>query len=338
MATIGNLALTLTDWAKRVDPNGSIATVIELLNQDNSILDDMLWLEANSATGHRTTVRTGLPTATWRKLNYGVPKGKSTTAQVTDTMGMLEVYAEIDKDLANFNSNVAAFRMSEDMAFLEGINQQMATALFYETELANPERLTGLAPRYSSLAAGNGVNIIDALGSGSDNTSIYLVCWSDRTVAGIFPKGSKAGISQEDLGIQTVLDGNTPPGQFQAYRTHYQWKAGLSLRDWRYVVRVANIDVSDLAGVSPANLITLLIRAIHKIPSMAPYSKLPAEGVSRAAIYVNRAVATWLDIQALNKTNVWLGREEWAGKMVTMFRGIPIRTVDAILNTEARVT
>ncbi len=338
MAAIGNLALTLSDHAKRMDPAGGVSTIIELLAQDNAILDDMLWREGNLPTGHQTTVRTGLPTATWRLLNYGVAPSKSTTAKVTDACGMLDALSKIDVELANINGNSAEFRLSEDRAFLEGMNQQMATALFYGNQSVNPEQITGIAPRYSSLSAGNATNIIDALGSSTDNTSIYLVCWSDLTVHGIFPKGSTAGLQQKDMGIELVNDDNTPAGQYRAYRTYFTWKAGLSLRDWRYVVRIANIDVSDLAGASPANLITLLIRALHKIPSMSPYSKMPAEGVSRAALYCNRAVATWLDIQALNKTNVHLKMQEWDGKMVTMFRNIPLRVCDAILNTESRVT
>lgn len=329
MATLSTLSITLADWAKRQDPNEKTARIVEILNQSNEILADMMWLEGNLPTGHRTTIRTGLPSATWRRLNYGVPKAKSTTVQVTDACGMLEVYSENDKDLVELNGDAAAFRMSEDVAFIEGISQQVATAIFYESQTTSPERITGLSPRYNSLSAGNATNIIDALGSGSDNTSMWLVVWGDRTVHGIYPKASKVGLSSTDKGVQTVLDSNTPQGQYEAYRTHYQWKCGMSLRDWRYVVRVCNIDVSDLAGATPANLINYLIRAIHKIPNLKS---------GKAAIYANRAIMTWLDIQALNKTNVWLGRTEFDGAEVTSFRGIPLRTVDAILNTEARIT
>jgi hypothetical protein len=328
MATIGNLALSLSDWAKRLDPGGKTARIVEILNQTNHILEDMMWVEGNLPTGHRTTIRTGLPVATWRKLNYGVPRGKSTSAQVQDVTGMLEVYSEVDKALADLNGNSAEFRLSEDKAFIEGMNQQAATALVYESETANPERITGLAPRFNTLAADNATNIIDAGGTGTDNTSIWLIVWGDMTCHGIFPKGSRGGLRQKDLGEQTVFDGNAPPGQYQAYRTHYKWDFGLSLRDWRYVVRVCNLDVSDLAGASPVNLINLLIRAINKIPNME---------VGRPAIYCNRAVKTWLEIQVLNKPNMALKWEDWAGKPVLTFRGIPIRTVDAILNTEARV-
>jgi hypothetical protein len=331
MATIGNLNPTYVDWAKRTDPSGKIDTIVELLAQTNEVLTDATVLEANERTGHRTTVRTGLPSVAWRMLNYGVPNSKSTTAQITDAIGMLEAYAEIDKDLAQLNGNSAEFRLSEDRAFIEAMNQTMATTVFYGNTAATPERFLGFAPRYSSLSANNGSNIVDGGGTASANTSMWLVCWSPNTCHMIFPKGSQAGLSHRDLGEHTLTDG--AGGQYQGFRTHYQWKAGLTLRDWRYAVRIANIDTTANAGglqsTTPPNLIRLMVRAMSRLHSM---------GMGRTAFYANRTVKTWLDIQAMDKTNVQLRLDEFDGKPVTSFRGIPIRTVDALLNTESRVT
>jgi hypothetical protein len=131
MATIGATALTYADWAKRMDDGYHVAVIIELLSQTNEILDDMLVVEGNLPTGHKTTVRTGLPQATWRLLNTGVPNAKSTTAQIVDTCGNLETYAVIDKDVADLNGNTADFRLSEVKAFLEGMSQQVAAHLIY---------------------------------------------------------------------------------------------------------------------------------------------------------------------------------------------------------------
>ncbi|MCQ4021275.1 major capsid protein, partial [Klebsiella pneumoniae] len=132
-------------------------------------------VEGNLPTGHRTTIRSGLPSATWRLLNYGVQPSKSTTVQVTDGIGMLETYAEIDKSLADLNGNTAEFRLSEDRAFIEAMNQQMAQTLFYGDTSVNPQQFMGLSSRYSDLTATNAQNIIDAGGTGTDNTSIWLI-------------------------------------------------------------------------------------------------------------------------------------------------------------------
>lgn len=328
MAAIGNTALTYTDWAKRYN-DGKISVIVELLSQTNEILDDMRWVEGNLPTGHRTSVRTGLPQGTWRQLNYGVQPTKSTTSQVTDACGMLETYSEIDKALADLNGNTAEFRLSEDKAFLEGLSQQMAQTIFYGNTATTPEKFTGLGPRYNTVNAGaaqSAQNIIDAGGTGSDNTSIWLVVWGDLTVHGIFPKGSKAGIQMRDLGEQTLLD--AAGNRYQGYRTHYKWDAGLTVRDWRYAVRIANIDVSDLGGATPPDLVKFMIKATHKVPSLK---------TGQPVFYMNRTGRQWLDIQAANKENVMLKMSEFEGRPVREFLGIPIRTCDQILNTEDRV-
>jgi hypothetical protein len=328
MATIGNEDLTLLDWAKRLDPDGKTASIVEILAQTNAILEDMSWLEGNLPTGHRTTVRTGLPQAAWRKLNQGVPKSKSRTAQIDEATGMLEAYSEVDVDLAKLNGNTAAFRFSESTAFMEGMSQQMAETLFYGNNIGGAE-FVGLAPRFATAAPAaspNAVNVIDGGGTGSDNASIWLCVWGPQTVHGIFPKGSMAGLQHRDLGEDTVSDADG--NQFQAYRDHYQWKAGIALRDWRYVVRIANVDVSDLSTGSAADLITLMIKAIHRVPNLR---------AGRPCFYANRTISQYLDIQALNKANVQLSMREYEGHFITSFRGIPIKTVDRLIDTEAQV-
>ncbi len=346
MATIGGTALTLTDWGKRMDDDGKVARIVNILSQTNEVLDDMLWVEGNLPTGHKTTVRTGLPSAYWRLLNMGIPTGKSTTAQITDACGMLEAYSQLDKDLAELNGNSDEFRLSEDLAFLEGMNQQMASQLFYGNTTANPQGFNGLAQRYPSVStatAQTANNVIDAGGTGSTNTSVWVVSWGPNTVHGIFPKGRLAGLQMRNLGEEPAYDANN--NQYRALKTHFKWDAGLVVRDWRYAVRVANIDVTTLSGATPPDLIKLLIRALHRLPtapvkaSNVQRTDAPDGGmiVGTTAIYCNRAVGAWLDIQATNKTNMLLRIDEFAGKPVTSFRGVPIRTVDALLNTEARV-
>src|ERR1044071_8435302 len=102
MATLGQSGkVTLLDIAKSMDPDGSVAAVAELLTQTNEILLDMPWIEGNMPTGHKGTVRTGLPTAIWRQMYQGVPPSKSVRAQIEDACGMLETRAELDRDVAD---------------------------------------------------------------------------------------------------------------------------------------------------------------------------------------------------------------------------------------------
>jgi len=346
MATLGATALTYLDWAKRVDDGYQIASIIEMLSQTNEILEDMLVIEGNLPTGHKTTVRTGLPQATWRLLNQGVPNAKSTTAQIVDTCGNLETYAVIDKDIADLNGNTASFRLSEVKAFLEGMSQQVAATVVYGNQFINPERFTGFAPRYSTKNTTNSMtanNVLDGGGTSSTNSSIWIVTWGADTCHATFPKGKVTGLQHRDMGEWPVTDssGNT----YQAYRDHFKWEIGLVLRDWRYVVRIGNVDVTQLTGVAAANLINLLVRGLYRLPT-APVSATTIQtsdspevraNMGRTVIYCNRVLRTYLDLQAMNKTNVLLRIEEFDGKPVTTFRGIPIRTVDAVLNNEAQI-
>ena len=329
MATIGANALTLADWAKRLDPDGKVPMVVELLSQTNQMLDDMLFVEGNLPTGHRTTVRTGLPSVSWRRLNEGVAPSKSTTAQVDEQCGMLEAYCEVDKDLAELNGNTAEFRLSEASAFIEAMSQEMQSTMIYGNASTAPEEFNGLAQRYAAL----GQNCISGSGSGSDNSSIYLCLWGGQTVHGLFPKGSKAGLQHEDLGLVTVeTTAGVAGNRMRAYQDHWQWKCGLSVRDWRYVVRIANIDISNLvAKSSAADLIELMIKAIHRIPNL---------GAGRAAFYMNRTVFQMLDIQRRDDviTGGGLVYADVDGKVVPTVRGIPIRIVDALFETEATVS
>ena len=340
MATLASSALTLGEWATRLDPGGKPAAVIELLGQTNEMLTDMLWMQCNDGAGHKTTVRTGLPTATWRLLNYGVQKSKSTTAQVRDSTGMLEAYSEIDKALADLNGNTAEFRMGEDMAFIESMNQGMQGTVVYGNTTTTPERFTGLAPRFSSLSAPNGGNIVNAGGSSNTNTSIWLIGWGQNTCHGLFPKGSKAGLQVRDLGEVPLYDANN--NTYQGYRTHFKWDCGLTVRDWRFVVRIANINVT-AGAVTTSNLVNTLIAAVNKLPFVSAAGNSPPPGGTKpgqvnTAFYCNRTVRAALDIQAMAKTNNFLTIETRDSKPYTAFRGIPIRICDQITNAEGNVS
>ena len=352
MATLGSTATTYLDWGRRIDPDGKIARIIDILSQTNEILDTMLTLESNEATGHVSTQRTGLPQATWRLFNQGVQPTKSTTAQVKDTCGMLETQSQIDVALAKLNGNTAEFRLSEDVAFLEGMNQQMAAAIFYSNSLLTPQQILGLAPRYATvntLNAQTANNVIDCGGTGSTNTSIYLLVWGPNYIHGIFPKATKAGLDMIDLseGRPDGIPVFNPDGsRMLAYLTHFKWLNGLCVRDWRYGARAANIDVTQLANPVAVNLLNVLIKLVHKLPTtpigVANVQKTDAPGgddvsMGQTFFYVNRTLATYLDIQAVNGARVFLKEDEWHGKAITTFRKVPIMTVDQIVNTEARV-
>jgi hypothetical protein len=321
---------TLLDVSKRYAPDGGISDIAELMTETNEILEDMPWHEGNLPTGHRHTIRTGLPAPTWRKLYGGVQPTKSTTAQVTDQVGMLEAYAEVDKALADLNGNTAAFRLSEDRAHIDGMSKELGQTLFYGNETTEPEAFTGLGPRYSSLSAANADNIIDHGGNDSDLTSIWLVVWGDQGAFGIYPKGSKAGLEHEDKGQVTIENVDGASGRMEAYRSHYKHTAGLGLKDWRQVVRIANVDLSTLDTLTSTDeLVVSMVRASEKVHNLK---------AGRAVWYMNRRVRTALRLGILEKIANNLTWESVAGKTVMMFDEIPVKRCDALISGETRVT
>jgi hypothetical protein len=269
----------------------------------------------------------------YRTPHHGKDGLADTTAQVDEATAILEAWSSVDEDLAELNGNQKQFRLSEARAYIEAMNQEMAQTLFYGNQGTAPEEFTGLAPRYSSLSAGNADNIIDASGASTDNYSIWLIVWGEQTAFMTFPKGSKAGLVHNDLGIQTVQTNTTVmPNQLRAYQDQWKWKCGFVLKDWRYVVRIANIDVSDLVGLTSApDLTELMIKAMYRVPNLR---------LGTPAFYMNRTTIEKLDI--LRRRDVegggGLTYENIDGKRVMSFRGVPIRLCDQLVTETTAVT
>lgn len=338
MATLSNTQLTLLDHAKRTDPSGKIGEIVNILAQRNRILDDMITREGSLPNGDQAIISTGLPDVYYKLANAGTPESKSETTQVTENAALLVGRSNLDLQVAKNGGNVNKLRMSESLQFMEAMSQKMAQTLFYGTN-ANPKEFVGFSPRYSDLSAANAENILDAGGTGSDNASVWLVGWGDRSIHGIFGKGSKAGLEHADLGITNdVRDADGNP--YRAYQDEFTWSNGLMVRDWRYAARVANIDVSDLVGQTGTQALTAAT-SITKMMTRA-IDRLPETDSVKASFYVNRTVASHLRIVAQEKSSSVLaiepGTNQFGKTIHTLtFLGIPVRLVDQLVSTEARV-
>lgn len=343
MATLGTGWPTLLDVAKRTDPKGSIPMIAEILAETNDIHDDIPWIEGNLPTGHQNTVRTSRPTPTFRLLNQGIQPAKSSTGQVVDTVALLESRSNIDVEVANLNGNTAQFRLSESKAHIQSMMETFADTLVTGDTSVNPERFNGLQSRYFSLGTTytTSSQLIDAGGTGSDNTSIWLVGWSPETVFGIYPKGSRAGLQNKDLGEQTVEDASNAGYFYQAYSSLFTWKCGLSIKDYRYVVRICNVDVSNLATASDstdnsANILKYMSMAIDRLPQV--------NDSIRPVFYMTRDTLSMLRIKMQDKSNVYLKLGDLYAESIPRrtrpltYMDIPCRRVDKITETETRIT
>jgi len=336
--------LTLVELAKRT-LSGQHLTIAEVLAETNEMLLDAVWIESNQPTSHITSKRVSLPAGTWRKVNSGVYREASTTLQIVETIGLCESYSVVDKFLVDIAANPREFRSQEDLAFVEGLSQTLADALFRDAATvipgdmsANPERFNGFVIRYNALNATGNVQDEGGTAAANDTTSVWIIQWSPSMVHMVYPKGSKMGIEVRDLGEQTVQAGLMTTGtdistvsssgtitEYQAYRTHFKIACGLVVRDDRCVQRLANIDA--LGGTAPLdedNIIVML-------------NKLPYQG-KNAVIYANADTKTQLDILAKDAGSLSVATtNDVFGRPVTLFRGVPVRRVDAITNTETGI-
>jgi hypothetical protein len=333
MAGIGNKYLSLADKFKRENPDGTTADIIETLNQQNPMVQDWVAVECNDGTSHVTTIRTGMPEPTWKGLYGYVQPTKSSTAQVKDATGLAEDWVEVAEDLLDLSSDPAGLMLSEAYAHLEGMNQAVASTFFYGDQKSAPAKFTGLAPRFNTLAGTYGRQVVSADGVGSDNTSIWFVGHGENTVHMLYPKGTQAGLVRKPIGIETKTDADG--GVLRVMREQFKWHIGLSVRDPRYVARVANIDVSDLKADAStgANLFRQLVTAHWRL-----HSRRVPNG--QMVIYANPTILEYLDHQsreAGSKLHLTWSENGPNSQPVLMFRGIPIRETDALLNTEAAV-
>ena len=334
MATLDTTAqLTLLELANRIDPQGNLAVIAEILHKSNPVLNDIPWVEANATTFHKITQRLTLPTGEWRKVNAGVGIEASETRVINETIGMLETYSEVDKAIVDMAPNPKAVRMTEAKAFIEGLSQTWATALFYSNSATDSEEPNGLAPRLDATSQDNVISA-GSTSTAGDLTSIYVVQWGEDKVHGIYPRNSKtAGIEHRDLGevTKTVFDaaGASTSKQFQAYRDHFKLNFGLAVRDNRCIARLCNIEVTGTTNIFDEDDLIALI------------NEMPYEGAG-AVIYVPSVILTQMQIKLKDKTNVYYtpGEDGYAlsGKPPMYFQGIPVRKVGAIVKTESLVS
>lgn len=337
MTTLGGTYLNIMDMIQREKPDHSIATVGEILNQQNPALNDISMATCNDGTQNITYVRTKLPSASLLSVGGGVPLDKSNVSQITDITSRIGVASEISKRIADLNGNSAAQRALEAKAMLEALNQKAMNLWFYGNATTgipttpDPLAFDGLSKRYGLLSGGNAEQIIDAGGTGSDNASVWFVVNGPKTVSGLVPLGAGVGIKHTPVNGGVAVSKTLSSGNIdEVYQDIWEWHLGQKVEDWRGAVRICNIDASNLVSESgAADLIKLMIKAQHRLE--------PVEGLGTPIIYVSRTVAQMLDIQALYKASGNLTVDSVDGKRKTMFRGYQIRTVHQLLDTESRV-
>ena len=324
---------TLHDLVLAQDPNGSQAKIVEALSKRLPLLDYMTFQTGNLPTGHRVTTETSLPSIGYRAFNEGVETGKYTTGQFDEVVGLMEGHSQLDVELANLNGNSAAYRQSVDMRFLRSFKAEFESGVIYNSTAASKKKFNGLAPRYNALTGTpyykQMVDSTVGTGSGTDLTSVWLVCFGPDAVFGITPKGSPSGLTMHDMGIQMVTDAAS--NRFRAYETIWNWSVGLCVADAESVVRICNIDTGD-ASLTDQTLINDMTKA---------YFRLRDPSAGRCVWLANRTINEVLFTQArdfVTGSTLSIKNDIETGKPLTHFMGIPLVVTDSILNTETAIS
>ena len=336
--------VNLLDLAKMTAPDGSIAPdIVQMMMQVNDVLRLMPFMTGNQTMGHQSVSNVGLPKGTYRRIYGKVKPTKGHQVQLVDTCAELAARSVIDKTIIDLagkdNSEGRKVRMNEDRNHIEGMSQQIAEGIIYGNEAELPEGMTGLAPRFSSTSNPNGRNIFTAGTGGTKNRSIWLIVAGDRTVSGITPKGSSAGIEHLDMGMQSIHDGTdeVSGGAMLAYESWYYARFGLMVKDWRYVCRICNVDLatadavwSDGAFSGGIDLTDLMFKADGWLHS---------RGAGRAFWLMDRATKILLQQQTSAKTSgSILGYEDVGGKKMMTALDMPIGVTDALETNETSIT
>jgi hypothetical protein len=343
MAVQASGVATLLDVLSTMAPDGKQMDIAEVLTQQNEMLDDMVWREGNTVTGHRDAVRTSLPTPSFRAINEGVPVTKAGSTPIEETAAMLEDFSRVDRELAILSGDVNAYRLKEGKPHILGMGHKMAQTVFYGNAAIDPKGFTGLTPRYNSLSTGvsqTATNVISAGGTGSNLRSIWLIGWSEDTITGIYPKGTAGGLDHEDVTNASGTGAHGFPAaaalsdasgnKFMGYEDHWIWRCGLMVKDWRFAVRICNIDPTTLTlnAATGANLTDLMTQAVEQIENL--------NGV-RAAFYVPRALRAYLRRQMQQQKGSFMSWDEQGGKRILNFGEVPVRRTDALNVAEAQV-
>lgn len=338
---------TIADVLSRTDGAHKQMYIAEMLSQAICLYDDLVVQEASEMSGHEFAFRTSIPPGSWRQANQGVPYAKSTTAKSRVGIGTLEDYSQVDRLIAEESGDIEEFRKNEDVSFLEGMGQTIEENLWYGNTSVNPAQFQGLSTFYNAIAnAQNGQNVIDGGGTGSSNASIWLLCHGARTLYGVAPRMSKAGLTMEDK-ADTVPGFDSLGNRFEAYTSWFRQRLAIVPQDWRYSARIANIDVTaaGLGGPNPLDIFATIRKMLMLPPHLGKMTSGivktdapndPAPGI-RPVIYTNRTVRYRMDIQAIRNRNVLLSMHDYAGIPCMGIDSIPIKISDQLTTTEARV-
>lgn len=311
--------MSALEVARREKMSDDNIHIIEALSIDNEILLDAPFAEANEGDSETGIIRETIPGISHRRINEGVKVGTSKTKLTHDVICQSSVYSRVDMTLVRRTKNPKQLLNSESVGFIQAMGQDQAADIMYGNNALDPSNMTGFAPRY---AAYDDKYCVNMGGTGNACTSIWIVRWDQEKCKLIYPRGSKSiGIVASDHGEQRidVEDGKS----LQMYENYYEANYGLTVKDRRNVIRLANIDKT----VSMTKVVDQILKSEYAL----------ASGSGTVCIYANADILGEFRVLCANKTGTVYTMDTPWGNKVLAIDTMRIRKVNAILNTESAV-
>lgn len=342
MALIEGRNLTIADIQKSLTPKGDVAAAVRMLEQSNEIEEYLTFKECNKGDTHTETLQVSLPEIFYIMVNQGSQTSKSTRGQTVFPTAVAEGRSHIHVEAVVNAKTRPAIRAEQADDFVESLGQRDKRTMFYGNPKTDPTEYLGLSTYYGSLSETNAQNIISAGGT-TNLGSMWLLGLGDDGIFCIYPEGM-----QESVGIErinkgqpiTIVDPNSPSGTVRymdVYEEVFKLRRGLCVKNWRYGVRICNIDTAALIATSgtqatsaATNLIRLMARAVQKPPKRGRKSV-------RWVWACNEVIHSGLLLLAQEKQTSVLTVQEGFESFKMSAYGIPICRMDQLLNTEQLV-
>jgi len=337
MAIKGTRNPTLRDLHNGLKEDGSFdRDIVELVLEANAdLLADAVVKEANGTENDRTTIRTGLPDATWTAYYEGTQPSKGSKKQVSNSIGTLKSLIQVDKDQIDDSPNGPEEMLDEAFTHAQAMGNEVSDAVFYGNTKVNAKKFNGLAPVYNAYG-GTDTKLSShyCLQSSARSTSvsnsalrsIWLVGWGRRGAYLHYPRGSKGGLERGPVKDNTITmeDGVS---RLEVKEQFFKWRVGLTVKDFRSCGRICNIESNNLSTLDKdlgEDMLRLKTRV--KTAGLKPVWYMPE------SVYEWLAVKTRRQVLVTSFTFKDIGGQE-----VMHFDGIPIRKLDCLEVNEAVV-
>jgi hypothetical protein len=332
----------LVELVKKLDPDGSAADVAEILSQSTPLIDVIPWFASNQITTHRSTIRTGLPTTSKRRVNEPVASSRGTTAQIVDGMAIFETRCTVDKllvDLAPTASAKMAVRVEEGSAHIESIGQAVEEEMWYGDITTDDLGFNGFTVRYDTTGGSNANSMFDMEGANAgDMGSVWLLGLGPRTVFGIYPQGSVAGLMHHDDGLRDRTDPTEATDavggrSMLAYRDIWGWHCGLVVKDWRFALRGHSCDFAHLRALNNTQSTADGRNLVFTMDAML--DRLPNRSAVQPVFVMSREMKEGYNrlVRALARANIWQPVQV-NGMVADNHSGVPILVSDRLRTTE----